>query len=99
MNLADVIDELRKKSLNNGGALGKHAGIYDEAADLLEKQIPKKIAYEGEPSHVKAFDGKNKILTYECYPCPNCGRWVVANTSRKYCEYCGQMLDWEVVKE
>lgn len=37
-NIKILIDELRKCGLSNGGALGHHSGLMDEAADLIEKQ-------------------------------------------------------------
>lgn len=49
-------------------------------------------------THVKAFDGEDKVLTYNCAPCPNCGKWIVANISNKYCNHCGQALKWEETK-
>lgn len=67
----------------------------NEAISALEKQMPKKVkAYAGEPSHVKAFDGVDKVLTFLCYPCPGCGKWIHANENKKYCPHCGQALDW-----
>ena len=40
--LHEIIKNIRRGGLSNGGALGHHSGINDEIADLLEKQIPKK---------------------------------------------------------
>lgn len=60
--------------------------------EALEKQIPKKTAYNKQPGKVKAFDGEKNILTYSCYPCPDCGKWIT--TKSNFCEYCGQALDW-----
>ena len=37
METAKIIAELRKHGLSNGGSLGWHAGLCDEAADRLEE--------------------------------------------------------------
>lgn len=63
------------------------------AIEAVKLQIPQKVKI-GQSSKVKAFDGDDKVLTYKCYPCPNCGKWIVANENHKYCEWCGQKLDW-----
>lgn len=48
-----------------------------------------------EPCHVKAADlEKGTVVIFECYPCPNCGKWIHANTNHRYCEWCGVKLDW-----
>ncbi len=36
-NTKEIIEELRKRGLSNGGSLGYHSGLMDEAADLIEK--------------------------------------------------------------
>lgn len=90
MKLLDVIDELRGKGLNNGGSLGKHAGIYDMAADLLEKHIPKKpdSIYREEVPYSKeaAIFGA----------CPCCNNEV--QNGMNYCSVCGQELEWEAAE-
>ena len=53
----------------------------------------------GTPTHVKAFDGEGKVLTYRCYPCPNCSKWLIDNENNKYCQWCGQELDWLIDKQ
>ena len=67
--------------------------LADELDNAIKTQIPKKVKI-GQSSEVKAFDGEDKVLTYKCYPCPNCGKWIVANENNKYCRWCGQKLDW-----
>ena len=52
-----------------------------------------------EPSSVKAFDGNDKVLTYKCYPCPTCSKWIIYNENHKYCQWCGQKLDWLIDKQ
>lgn len=82
----------------NGFDLRNNADKYDiEALDMgieaLEKQTPVKFKNTA-PCHVKAFDGEEKVFTYECLPCPLCGKWIVNNPIHKYCEYCGQALEF-----
>ena len=61
----------------------------------LEKQVPKKITAVNSPCHVKAFDSESEtVYTYSCINCPVCSKWIVANVNHKYCQYCGQALDW-----
>lgn len=108
MKLVDVINELRGKGLNNGGSIGKHAEIYDIAADLLEKHIPKKVkpitrtiqkfkscicsCKREECEHLKEMDGH---FEYTDYVCPTCGALVCDNGTPKYCWRCGQEFTWE----
>jgi len=63
------------------------------AVEALKKQIPKKVRIR-EPLSVKAFDGTDKVVTFRCYPCPCCGKWIADNEGHKHCEWCGQALDW-----
>ena len=61
----------------------------------LEKQLTKKIPAVNTPCHVKAFDSDTEtVYTYSCVNCPVCSKWIVANVNHKYCQYCGQALDW-----
>ena len=54
-----------------------------------------KVDTSKEPCHVKAADlEKGTVEIFECYPCPNCGKWIHANTNHRYCEWCGVKLDW-----
>ena len=64
------------------------------AIEALEKQIPKRFCYN-KPTQVKALDSENgTVCAFTCKPCPTCGKWIVDNVSHKYCEYCGQALEW-----
>lgn len=67
------------------------------ACEALNKQIPKAVRIEG-IAKVKALDIEyNEIHTYKCIRCPECGKWIVVNVSHKYCEYCGQKIDWSEI--
>lgn len=58
---------------------------FELADKTLEKQIPKKVKNNGER------------IPFEWY-CPTCGEILCddgyKNTDIKYCEQCGQALDW-----
>lgn len=58
---------------------------FELADKALEKQIPKKVKNSGER------------IPFEWY-CPTCGEILCddsyKNTDIKYCEQCGQALDW-----
>ena len=59
---------------------------YGMAIQALEKQTPKKVKNSGER------------IPFEWY-CPTCGEILCddgyKDTDIKYCDQCGQLLDWE----
>lgn len=61
-NVKQLIGDLRKHGLSNGGSLGHHSGLMDEAADALESMMAKeqqahKYGVLGAAmSHIKAFE-------------------------------------------
>lgn len=45
---------------------------------------------------VKALDMETKkVVTFPTVPCPNCGKWILVNHNHRFCEYCGEQLEWE----
>ena len=66
----------------------------DEAIKAVEKQIPKPIVAKklNEPVTIgrATFCKGTTILAM----CPSCGGWV--NKHHRYCQECGQAIDWEV---
>lgn len=62
----------------------------DVAIQALEKQIPKKVEYDG-----KYID--NGFTKYRMGKCTNCGRWHSSRDEIIYCSKCGQRLDWSDV--
>lgn len=54
----------------------------DEAAELLEKQVPK------EPLEIV-----EKVTNWKSWVCPSCG--CMWNLRYNYCHNCGQRIDWE----
>ena len=68
---------------------------YNLIIESLEKQIPKKPQYVDIRfrNHGKNIsDGKSLS---KCYKCPNCNTHIFhVFDSEKFCENCGQALDW-----
>lgn len=61
------------------------------AINALNKQIPQKPDLEGDGY----WDGK---LVYDTGICPLCGQdYEIEYHTPKYCENCGQALDWSEV--
>ena len=65
--------------------------MLDIAEEAIEKQIPKKPIVD--PAH---------LVDFQNYHCPKCknkiiaridGKWI-AGKLQKYCDNCGQALDW-----
>lgn len=66
----------------------------DLGIQALEKQIPRTTEITN--IKVKALDIETEqVLTYNCSPCPSCSKWLT--TIDKYCQYCGQAIDWKEV--
>lgn len=59
----------------------------DTAIEALEKQLPKRVNYEG------AFINSG-FTRYQMAKCPTCERWYSSNDEINYCSGCGQKLDW-----
>lgn len=60
---------------------------YGIAIEALEKQLPKRVNYEG------AFINSG-FTRYQMAKCPTCERWYSSNDEINYCSGCGQKLDW-----
>ena len=86
MEASEAIKELHKIRPRGGIIPQKRAEALDMAIQALEKQIPKKVKNSGER------------IPFEWY-CPTCGEILCddgyKDTDIKYCEQCGQVLDWE----
>lgn len=61
-----------------------------EAIKALEKQIPKKPINKTKPDDTAslAYENCNIIV------CPTCGGRLKLKSKGKYCDKCGQKLDW-----
>lgn len=63
------------------------SGQCDLIIEALEKQLPKRVNYEG------AFINSG-FTRYQMAKCPTCERWYSSNDEINYCSGCGQKLDW-----
>lgn len=57
------------------------------AIEALEKQLAKKVEYEG--GYID-----NGFTKYRMAKCPNCDRWHSSRDEIICCSKCGQRLDW-----
>ena len=62
----------------------------ERAAKSLEKQIPRKPIDKTKPDDTasRAYENCNIIV------CPTCGGRLKLKSKGKYCDKCGQKLDW-----
>ncbi len=85
MEESEAIKELHEIRPRGGIIPQKRAEALDVAIQALEKQVPRKVKNSGEE------------IPFEWY-CPTCGELLCddgyKDTDIKYCEYCGQKLDW-----
>ena len=93
MTESEAIEELKYDCNELGKAIPcdtscgcSFENAYGMAIKALEKQIPKKVKNSGER------------IPFEWY-CPACGELLCddgyKDTDIKYCDQCGQALDWE----
>lgn len=71
------------------------SGAYEQcdlAIEALEKQLPKKVEYEG--GYID-----NGFTKYRMAKCPTCDRLYSNNDEVAYCPNCGQKLDWSESKQ
>lgn len=55
--------------------------------ELVEREIPKKVVWN--------YRSKSNNVVKSLTPhCPKCNELVWRNTNKKYCDDCGQHLDW-----
>lgn len=76
-------DEWQKKYL-------KEAWACDSGAKALEKQIPRKPIDKTKPDDTASLAYENCNIVV----CPTCGRRLKLKSKGKYCDKCGQKLDW-----
>lgn len=93
MKPEEAIRKLRYPELPDGLVMvGLEAR--QEAIKALEKQIPMKPIDKTKPDDTAslAYENCNIIV------CPACGRRLKLKSKGKYCDKCGQKLDWSVEK-
>lgn len=76
-NAKTIVNELRKRGLSNGGSLGYHSGLMDEAADLIEKlQAERDLAIQDLHTNTKCHICKHLPNSGNMTHCPkyaSCG--------------------------
>ena len=96
----DILSDMRDQRLQfidgveNTGTWGekflKEAWACDFGAKASEKPIPRKPIDKTKPDDAAslAYENCNIIV------CPACGRRLKLKSKGKYCDKCGQKLDW-----
>ena len=88
-NLKDILDECTESEEAVCYVTDVDAPALEMAIKALEKQIPKKLTYEGDGY---APDG---TFVWDEWLCPCCGsRYEVDYDDYDYCPNCGQKIDW-----
>ena len=62
----------------------------EKAKETLEKQIPRKPIDKTHPDNVCARIYEN----FDIIVCPTCGERLKLKSKGKYCDKCGQAIDW-----
>lgn len=70
--------------------LEDYKNALEVAVDALEKQVPKKPINKTklDDTASRAYENCNIIV------CPTCGRRLKLKSKGRYCDKCGQKLDW-----
>ena len=72
------------------GNTGEHIKSIEIAIQALEKRIPKKPINKTRPDDYASLAYENCNIVV----CPDCGRRLKLKSKGKYCDKCGQKLDW-----
>ena len=96
----EILSDMRDQHLQfidgaeNTGTWGekflKEAWACDFGAKSLEKQIPRKPIDKTKPDDTASLDYENCNIVV----CPTCGGRLKLKSKGKYCDKCGQKLDW-----
>lgn len=87
MDYRDAIDWLY--DLKHEIRYGEQSDAIDIAIECIGKQIPKLIKTNGK--YMKDFG----IEPCDQVFCPNCGKRIRVKYKGKFCDKCGQAIDWE----
>lgn len=74
----------------HGGFGAEYIEATEVAIQAIEKQIPKKPRFGGLNPNYSPFDGSPSKI----YCCPTCDMINLTSGRPKYCEGCGQAIDW-----
>lgn len=75
------------------------------AVAAIERQMPQKPLKR--PFDYSELKGKSYYENYDNFLCPSCKKRIISNINggwvagrrQKYCDKCGQALDWEGIKK
>lgn len=88
VEIQEKLDSLHSKMMNssitNGVTMAEIKALF-ESRTLIEKQIPKK-------PRVKPL---GQDIEVECPTCGNVHIFLDTKKGDKYCNHCGQKIDWE----
>ena len=94
-------DAINNNDIANGYELNPRLDVFEISILALEKQIPKKITHPGCYDNEGVWHTWNGIDGVPYDLCPNCetnlctdGVFGRDKKRMKYCENCGQKLDW-----
>lgn len=88
MKPEEALEELSYEDTAYGGNCTYE--VRQEAIKALQKQIPRKAIDKTKPDDTAslAYENCNIIV------CPTCSRRLKLKSKGKYCDKCGQKLDW-----
>ena len=94
-------DAINNENIANGYELKPRLDVFEMSIQALEKQIPKKITHPGCYDNDGVWHTWNGIDGVPYDLCPSCktnlctdGAFGRDKKRMKYCENCGQKLDW-----
>ena len=96
MKVFEAIDEIKRWTgilMSSGRCSLEMAEAQKIAIESLEKQIPKKPIDKTHPDNVCARIYEN----FDIIVCPTCGKRLKLKSKGKYCDKCGQAIDWSKV--
>jgi hypothetical protein len=105
---AMMMNEEAIKILKVNATLSPKATEFCEAVKIavaaIEKQMPQKPLKR--PFDYSELKGKSYYENYDNFLCPSCKKRIISNINggwvagrrQKYCDKCGQALDWEGIK-
>ena len=88
-NIDELIEQLRRKGLSRASALGYHSGLFDEAADALEK-LQAELEREKRERDA-AVEGLRVCSIENNMECQYC----LYRTARSFCWNCTDGSNWK----
>ena len=90
MHNLDMKDAQRKRIDEEAECLLYVRGLCERAEALDVTKYGKPI----ESKTTITIGGIDRVETLKFYPCPHCGKLVANNKDHRYCEWCGQALNF-----